>query len=693
MRTEGSKARVDVLLAKSYDPDPRVRRSAEALIEAGYDVRVLAWDRTGRRPTRELDGEIPIRRIPVRSRASRGWSQVFFLMILAIRLLPMVRRRRPDVLHAVDLPMLAVALALAPFLGRRPRIVYDAFEIHALMGAHRYPRWLVGVIGIVERYLPRMADLVITPGEDRRAYFAALGIASTAIPNWIDPPDSVPNRAAARQELGIDADRLVILYAGGIMGSRDLASLVRHAVRNPEHLVLIAGRGDAEDDLRRAAAGLANVRLLGWVPDPTNLLVASDLLYYALRPEHPYASHVAPNNLYQAVAYGIPFVYREQGEIAVVAARHRIGRSFQDDASLDAAIAALRDPEENAAVRADLVALQRGYRWQRAAGFLVDAYAGLGLPMRAAAAARRATPRLLVLTRIWPTVERPSVGSFVRARVAGQSDARVVRPRWTRLPRAMLYLVLFIDALRVRGPLQGVEAHMLIPTGFVGLLVARLRGVPLVVYSHGSDVRDWRRLAAPLQWVARLVVVRADAIITNSEDTAAHLRELGREPIVIPPGIDLHRFRPTPRPPERRVLYLGGRNPRKGYAVAESLADTLVGPWLRDIDPSEIPRLISEHDVILMPSQEEAFGLVAVEAIASGRWVVARAIGGLHEIVEDGVNGTLVADGDFAGALARVPDYDPYAVSRTVARFDVERWRAEMDAIWATLTNGTHPRR
>ena len=38
---------------------------------------------------------------------------------------------------------------------------------------------------------------------------------------------------------------------------------------------------------------------------------------------------------------------------------------------------------------------------------------------------------------------------------------------------------------------------------------------------------------------------------------------------------------------------------------------------------------------------------------------------GLREIVVNGVNGTLVDDGDFAGALARVPDYDPHAVART----------------------------
>jgi glycosyltransferase involved in cell wall biosynthesis len=289
---------------------------------------------------------------------------------------------------------------------------------------------------------------------------------------------------------------------------------------------------------------------------------------------------------------------------------------------------------------------------------------------------------ILLLTRIWPNPRRPSVGSFVRDRAAGVPDLRAVRPRWDRLPAPLLYPVLLVDALRASGGVRGVEAHMLIPTGLVGLVVARLRRVPLVVYSHGGDVRDWRRRPAPLRWLARRVARRADRLLTNSEDTATYLRELGGRPQVVPPGVDLARFRPTPRPAERRVLYLGGRNPRKGYEVAQRLADTLVGPWLRDLDPAEIPALIAAHDVVLVPSLAEPFGLVAVEAIASGRWVVASAVGGLRDIVLDGVNGTLVEDGDFAGALARVPDYEPETIARSVERFGLERWQAEMARMW-----------
>ena len=288
---------------------------------------------------------------------------------------------------------------------------------------------------------------------------------------------------------------------------------------------------------------------------------------------------------------------------------------------------------------------------------------------------------IALVTRIWPTRDRPSVGTFVRDRARGIESLRVVRPRWPRLPNLLVYPLLLADALRV-GPVRGVEAHMLFPTGLVALLVARLRGVPLVVYSHGGDVRDWRSLPSPLRWLMQRVARRADRLVANSEDTAVHLRELGGRPQVVPPGVDLERFRPSPRPAERRVLYLGGRNSRKGYEVAQRLADTLVGPWLSELDPADVPALIAEHDVVLVPSVAEPFGLAAVEAIASGRWVVASDVGGLRDIVQDGVNGTLVADGDFAVALSIVPDYDPDAIASTVERFSLSAWQAAMARIW-----------
>ena len=258
---------------------------------------------------------------------------------------------------------------------------------------------------------------------------------------------------------------------------------------------------------------------------------------------------------------------------------------------------------------------------------------------------------------------------------------------------ALRYLRLAWQAVTARGPFLGVEAHPLFPAGLIGLVAARLRGVPLVTYAHGADVRVTATENRLYRALARLVVRGSAAIVTNSSETADLVRGLGGAATIIPPGVDLTRFRPSPRPAERRVLYLGGDDPRKGIEVARELADTVLGPGIRTIEPDEVPAILRDHDVILMPSRAEPFGLVAAEAIAAGRWVVARAVGGLRDIVEDGVTGTLVQrDADFRAALAHVPDYDPDEVAARAARFSLEHANRAMDDLWRRVL-AERPRR
>lgn len=292
--------------------------------------------------------------------------------------------------------------------------------------------------------------------------------------------------------------------------------------------------------------------------------------------------------------------------------------------------------------------------------------------------------RLLIVTRIWPTHDAPSAGIFVYNRCRGR-DVVIATAHHQHRHWVIAALGFLWDSIRVRGRFDGVEAHVVYPAGFVGWVTARLRRVPVVVYAHGTDVREARNWGRGYRALARWVVRHADTVVTNSADTAAHVRWLGRDPVIAPPGIPLEDFPTTPRPAVRRVLYLGGRNPRKGYDVARRHADTLVGPKLREVPSREVAALIAEHDIVLIPSVVEAFGLVAVEAIASGRWVVAADVGGLRDVVVEGVNGTLVRDGDYGRAIAEVPDYDPFALRATVEKFSLERWQEAMDRVWSAL--------
>jgi glycosyltransferase involved in cell wall biosynthesis len=294
--------------------------------------------------------------------------------------------------------------------------------------------------------------------------------------------------------------------------------------------------------------------------------------------------------------------------------------------------------------------------------------------------------RLLVITARYPTPDRPAAGSFVRDRLADPTlEATVIAPASYAAPSWRRYLAMLWSSLTRRGRFDGVEGHFVLPSGIIALLAARMRRIPLVVYAHGGDVREMAHRNRLLRWAARTVVRGADAVVTNSRATAALVEQLGASATVVAPGIDLGRFSALPLPEKRRVLYLGGDVPHKGIEVARELADTLVGPGIREVAPGEVPALMASHTVVLVPSLAEPFGLVAAEAIASGRWVVAAAVGGLVDVVSDGVNGTLVRDNDFAGALARLPDYDPTTLASTATRFSIEEHRGRMAEVWSTV--------
>jgi glycosyltransferase involved in cell wall biosynthesis len=302
--------------------------------------------------------------------------------------------------------------------------------------------------------------------------------------------------------------------------------------------------------------------------------------------------------------------------------------------------------------------------------------------------------RLLVVTARYPTPDRPAAGAFVRDRLVDPGlEATVIAPARYDGPGWRRYLAVAWRALTARGRFDGIEGHFVLPTGPIAIIAARLRRRPVVLYAHGSDVRSMARRNRVFTALARWTIRAADAVVTNSSDTAADVTALGGAAEIVPPGIDLGRFAPSPRPALPKVLYFGGAGRLKGHDVAERLADTLVGPGLREIAPREVPALLAAHDGVLVPARAEGYGLVAAEAIASGRWVVARAVGGLREIVEPGINGTLVEDDDeFAAALESVPDYDPEQVAAGAERFAVERHRAGMASVWERVLAGRDAR-
>lgn len=213
-------------------------------------------------------------------------------------------------------------------------------------------------------------------------------------------------------------------------------------------------------------------------------------------------------------------------------------------------------------------------------------------------------------------------------------------------------------------------------------------GLPLVVTEHhfvgDPAFAPYRTLAQALYHRAfvgpclRRSYAAAAALVAVSQHTAsAMLPWVGHRPVVIHNWLDTEKFSPaassTPHRPFR-LLFVGNPSLRKGADLLPQLAAALGGEveirclgGLREeaaargpanllplprIRPEEMPQVYHEVDAVLVPTRYEAFGYVALEAMACGLPVVGFASTGTAEVCRAEETALLVPAGDVEALLA-----------------------------------------
>jgi glycosyltransferase involved in cell wall biosynthesis len=279
------------------------------------------------------------------------------------------------------------------------------------------------------------------------------------------------------------------------------------------------------------------------------------------------------------------------------------------------------------------------------------------------------------------------------------------------------------QAIVVQSPYEGAFASL-----------ART-GARLVVEVHG----DWRtatrlygsplrRLLSPLaDAVGAFGLRRAAAVRTLSPYTSGLVRELGIEPAgEFAAFMDFELFvdrPPAPLPDRPVALFVGvlelyknvdglaqawrlaaprlpgaelrlvGRGTRQ--AVVEELLHDLPEQttWTPRLTQEEVARALDEATCLVLPSRSEGLGRVLIEAFLRGRPVVAMGVGGIPDVVTDGVNGLLVGSNEeLADALVRLLG-DSALAERLAARTveSGERWLATPEEYAARLADLVSP--
>jgi glycosyltransferase involved in cell wall biosynthesis len=262
-----------------------------------------------------------------------------------------------------------------------------------------------------------------------------------------------------------------------------------------------------------------------------------------------------------------------------------------------------------------------------------------------------------------------------------------------------------------------IHAHWVLPNGTPAALVARLRGLPLVISLHGSDVYLAER-AAPLSLVAAATFRAAGAITACSGDLRDRALRLGaraEDVEVVPYGVDARAFQPDPQAGAlvRAELGLAHDTPliisvsrlvyKKGLTyLLEALPHILAnhpsavlviagyGDLREDLErraaelgvtanvrfPGQLEReraawYVAAADVYVVPSIRDQRGNVdglpnaLLEGMGTGRPIVASHVAGIPDVIADGRHGLLT------------PERDPAALAAAISRLLSDRALAE----------------
>ena len=385
-----------LLLSWEYPPlvvgglGRHVEALARELASAGHDVRVVTRGEQARSSEATRDG-VRVHRaaadplaIDFTTESLLAWSQAAEHALLRAAL-PMLRRWRPDVVHAHDWLVAQSAITLAQVTGAALVSTVHATE------AGRHQGWLPGPLNLaihsVERWLVSRSAVVITCStamhDEVVRLFELPAERVVVVPNGIEAARwrvSGVARQAARARF--DGAAPLLVFAGRLVHEKGVQTLL-DAVRplrahHPGLRLAVAGTGVHEAALHARARRLRIARLVDWLGS-----LAADALAALLAA----ADVVIVPSLYEpfgivaleAAAARTPLVVARTGGLADLVSDGVAADSFAagDSAALAAAVArVLADPDRaQRAVRRAGRVIRRDYTWTAVAAHTADAYA------------------------------------------------------------------------------------------------------------------------------------------------------------------------------------------------------------------------------------------------------------------------------------------------------------------------------
>lgn len=303
--------------------------------------------------------------------------------------------------------------------------------------------------------------------------------------------------------------------------------------------------------------------------------------------------------------------------------------------------------------------------------------------------------KIVVFSNMYPSAEHPTYGIFVKNQVEQLKSAgldievrAIFNPGKGKAEKLSKYMSWVFSGLgyllKHSKVIQMTHAHYAFPTGLLSLFGKKFLNIPYIVTVHGGDLDKMAKKNAFIGRLTRCILRGAAAVITVGEklrqDAIADYGVKADRVEVMSMGVNTEVFKPMGQEEARLILnipvndqvilfvgnvieekgimelldafsslqqthsdlllYIVGSQKDERFAVRvkEKIEETAMeGVYIKEpVTQTELAKWMAASDVLALPSYHEGFGLVALEALASGAKVVASSVGGLPYLLQDG---------------------------------------------------------
>lgn len=315
--------KVVMIVTNRYDPDVRVHKEAKYLIESGYEVEILCWDRENDYTDREvevMDG-VKIKRFFPYAKYGTGYKQIVAYYRFLQEVKKYLNNITYDYLHCHDLDGVIVGSLSNR---KKKKLIFDMHEFYEVLGSNQKIRYIIR--GIVS-YFQSMSDHIIYVNEEQIKVAKDKNKSKAIyIPNY-------PDDETFKDVQKYPSDKLRIAYIGAVRQYSQLKNLMDACKDMDTVEVLIHGMGVAHNSLQNIKFEYSNVEVTGTfsINQVGELYKNADVLYVVYPMDNLQNKLSYPVKFFEGILTKTPIIGSKNSQIESFMKKYDIGFGVDGD--------------------------------------------------------------------------------------------------------------------------------------------------------------------------------------------------------------------------------------------------------------------------------------------------------------------------------------------------------------------------